>query len=172
MDSVRLRLTACAALLLGACHTPKPAGPSLALLSGGFTVTEKDVFVEGGVEIRSAPAAYGLGVMAGATLVEGGGRYVYGGLRWSRALDEAGSWLLIPSIAAGLYDNDDAHHLDLGGSLEFRSALELSYAVTEWARLGVYVAHLSNASIYDRNGGAETAGLTLTFDLGGWMAER
>lgn len=142
------------------------------MLSGGFSTTKDQVFAEGGWELRSKTTSWGVGVAAGVTLVEGGGRYVYGGLRLPLAFDEDGRWLLTPSIAAGLYDNDSNHHIDLGGSLEFRSALELSYRLGEWTRLGLYVAHLSNASIYERNGGAETAGLSLAFDFGAWLAQR
>ena len=67
-----------------------------------------------------------------------------------------------------VYDTEDNDHIDLGGPVEFRSSIEVSYALNRWTRLGVYVAHLSNASIYSRNRGAETAGLALSFDLGGW----
>jgi len=142
------------------------------VLGGGFATTEDEIFAEGGLELRSAPMVYGVGTMAGVTFVEGGGRFVYGGLRWPRALDEADRWRITPSIAAGLYHHDERNALDLGGSLEFRSALELTYALGPWAFVGAYVAHLSNASIYERNGGAETAGLALTVDLGGWLGSR
>lgn len=168
----RLVAVAGCAVVFASCHAPKIAGPSLGVLGGGFATTEDAIFAEGGLELRSAGLECGLGSMAGLTLVEGGGRYLYGGLRWPRAIDAEDRWRLTPSIAAGLYDHDGEHLIDLGGSLEFRSALELSYSIGQWARVGVYVAHLSNARIYERNRGAETSGLTLSFDLGGWLANR
>ncbi len=165
------RLLATAALLLVSvsCYAPSAAGPSLGMLGGGFATTQDAVFAEGGLELRSASLECGLGTMAGITVVEGGGSYVYGGLRWPRALDSHDRWRLTPSIAAGLYDNDEHDVIDLGGSLEFRSALELSYALGRWARVGAYVAHLSNARIYERNGGAETAGIAFSLDLGAML---
>jgi lipid A 3-O-deacylase len=165
-------LLGCALALGASCYAPKSALPSLSLVGGGFSTTQDARFAEGGLELRSAPVVHGVGAMAGATLVEGGGLYVYGGLRWPRALDEQDRWRLTPSVAAGLYDDDNHKGLDLGGSLEFRTALELSYAIRPWARVGVYVAHLSNASIYDQNGGAETAGLALSFDVEAWLSSR
>ena len=120
--------------------------------------------------MRSAPIVEGVSAMVGLTSVEGGGLYYYAGLRLPFVAFDDPRWRVTPSFAAGVYDTKDNDRIDLGGPVEFRSALEFSYALSEWLRIGVYVAHLSNASLYERNGGAETAGLALSFDLGGWFA--
>jgi hypothetical protein len=45
---------------------------------------------------------------------------------------------------------------DLGGTLEFRSGLELAYRFDDRSRLGLEISHRSNASIYEDNPGEET----------------
>ena len=61
--------------------------------------------------------------------------------------------VLSPSFSVGGFHEGDGK--DLGGAIEFRSALELAYRFENNARLGVQVGHLSNASIYDSNPGEE-----------------
>jgi hypothetical protein len=143
--------------------------PSLAIVSGGFARTTEEILAEGGVELRSAPLVEGVSAMAGLTSVEGGAIYYYGGLRLPLVPFESERWLVTPSVAAGVYDTNDNDHIDLGGPVEFRSAIEFSYALNDWLRIGLYVAHLSNANLYDQNRGAETAGIALSLDLEGWI---
>lgn len=62
-------------------------------------------------------------------------------------------WVLSPSTAIGAFEEGDGK--DLGGPLEFRSALELAYRFDDRSRLGLQFGHLSNASIHDDNPGEE-----------------
>lgn len=73
-------------------------------------------------------------------------------------------WVLTPSFTPGLYHEGDGK--DLGGTVEFKSALELSYRFDNRARLGIGISHISNASIYDSNPGTETVYLTYAMPLG------
>ena len=70
-------------------------------------------------------------------------------------------YVLTPSFAPGLYLQGDGK--DLGHELEFRSQLEVAYRFSDRSRLGVALSHISNASIGDKNPGAES--LMLTYAL-------
>lgn len=71
--------------------------------------------------------------------------------------------MLTPSFAVGAYEDGDGK--DLGGTLEFRSAVELSYRLDDRARLGLAFDHISNASIYDDNPGTESLVLMYAIPL-------
>jgi lipid A 3-O-deacylase len=73
-------------------------------------------------------------------------------------------WVLTPSFAPGLYREGDGK--DLGGAIEFKSQLELSYRFDNRSRIGLGISHISNASIYDSNTGTETVFLTYSMPLG------
>jgi hypothetical protein len=96
------------------------------------------------------------GVMAAAD----GSMYAYAGARVERPLGRG--WLFSPSFAAGLYYRDAGKIL--GGVLEFRSGLELTYQLRRGRHLGAALYHLSNGSFYDSNPGTES--LLVTYRAG------
>lgn len=96
------------------------------------------------------------GVVAGAQ----GSLYMYGGAQVDFPLGRR--WTFTPGWAAGLYHRSE--DFDLGGPLEFRSSLELSYQLVNGARLGVCLYHLSNAGLFTRNPGSES--LVVTYSTG------
>lgn len=61
--------------------------------------------------------------------------------------------VLSPSFSVGGFHEGDGK--DLGGAVEFRSAIELAYKFDNKSRLGLQFGHLSNAGIYDENPGEE-----------------
>lgn len=63
-------------------------------------------------------------------------------------------WIVMPSVAVAAYEKGDSR--DLGGTLEFRSGLEVDYVLENQHRVGLAVHHISNAGIHDRNPGTET----------------
>ncbi len=69
--------------------------------------------------------------------------------------------VVTPNFAAGLYTDGDGK--DLGSAIEFRSGIELAYRFDSRARLGLALHHISNASIFSTNPGAET--LTLVYSM-------
>jgi lipid A 3-O-deacylase len=77
-------------------------------------------------------------------------RYVYGGIY---ADFTCGKFVLTPVLAIGWFRN--ASNLDLGGPLEFRESLEVAYRLSGRWRIGVSIAHISNADIYEKNPGQE-----------------
>lgn len=129
----------------------------LALYSGYFDITQDDnAAVQFGAEYRFAPYYYTLRPAVGFNVSTDGSLYGYGGVFWDLDLAMIGmdNWWFTPNFVAGLYHSGDGK--SLGGAVEFRSGLELSYMFPNQHRLGVAFNHISNASIYDRNPGAET----------------
>jgi lipid A 3-O-deacylase len=110
------------------------------------------------LELRWRPVRYGvfplLGVLTntqeGWSPRIGLGRQVPMGARWDATV----------TFAASAYFAGEGK--DLGHTLEFRSALDIGYRVHPALRLGLSVAHFSNAGLADLNPGVETLSLTLT----------
>ena len=71
--------------------------------------------------------------------------------------------LLIPNFSPGIYF--PYHGKNLGSPLEFLSAIELFYLFNNGFRLGVQFFHISNASISQRNPGANAALLLIATPL-------
>lgn len=121
---------------------------------GYFDVTQNDnAATQFGAEYRFAPYYYSLRPAAGLNVTTDGSAYVYGGVFWDIDLMDGSLWLT-PNFVAGLYHGGGGK--SLGGAVEFRSGLELSYMLPNQHRVGLAFNHISNASIYDRNPGAET----------------
>lgn len=97
-----------------------------------------------------------VGVIASAQ----GALYAYGGLGVDIPLGER--WTFSPGTGMGFYFR--SYSKDLGGPLEFRSALELSYRLSNNARIGICLYHLSNAGLRTPNPGSES--LVLTYRSG------
>ena len=55
---------------------------------------------------------------------------------------------------------------DLGGVFQFREMVDLAYRFDNGQRLGVRVAHISNAHIHEYNPGEEEYYLTYAIPLG------
>lgn len=120
--------------------------------AGIFDVLDNDTSSIYGVEYRHQDIYYGFRPTLGISIDEDSGVYGYGGFYWD--LNIADDFYISPNFVVGGYSHGDSK--DLGGGLEFRSGIELSYALANSSRLGVAFNHISNASIYDRNPGAES----------------
>ena len=150
---------------LAAASSPAPGaaqGASVALLAGRFNVGKTPAESEAGVELRLAPRIWGLRPVAGVSGNEEGAVWGWGGV--ARDLPLAEGWRLTPGFAVTHYDRGDSKNL--GGSLQFRSSLELSYHLGGRTRAGAAIYHLSNAGIEKPNPGANSVVVTLAFDLG------
>jgi lipid A 3-O-deacylase len=160
---------AAAALLAG---RPAAAQPPLAIeLSGGvYEVLGEENVAEAGVELSGRPfplpglprfvpdpAPIG-GVMANGD----GSVYAYAGFRLDFPVTRR--FIVTPNWAVGYYDRGDGR--DLGGPVEFRSALDLAYRVSAHAAVGLSFYHLSNAGLYDPNPGSESLVLTVSWAAG------
>ena len=146
------------------------AAPGAGVLAESFAVYEgiydtesgENRAVELGVEYRFAPLEVPkvtLTPAIGMTNTDDDSFWVYGGLRLDHAL---GRWMITPQFAVTLYEDGDGK--DLGGLLEFRSGLEITYGFTKGPRVGLLFYHLSNGGFYGFNPGSNS--LVLTVSLG------
>ena len=87
----------------------------------------------------------------GGFITENSAAYIYTGIEWNV---EMGKLTFTPSFAPGLYHEGDGK--DLGHVLEFKSEVQLSYAASDKTSFGVSYNHVSNASLGDKNPGANS----------------
>jgi lipid A 3-O-deacylase len=119
-----------------------------------------------GAEYRFSEWDYGIRPTLGASVDVDGGVYGYGGINWEVSLGQ--QFYLIPNFMVGAYH--DGGSRDLGGTLEFRSGIELAYELSNAHRVGIAFNHISNASIYDKNPGAESLLINYSVPISNIMA--
>jgi lipid A 3-O-deacylase len=152
-----------AALCLLPLATPAFAVDYLTGSVGAFDLVDgEDESAQFGVEYRMTPWKYGLRPTVGATVTADGGVYGYGGLNWD--LQASPSIYIIPNFMAGLYAEGDSK--DLGHAIEFRSGIEVAYQLQDNSRIGIAFNHISNASIGNKNPGAETLLINYSIPMG------
>ena len=139
--------------------------PSFVAFSAGYhdIHDDHDAF-EGRVEYRHGGKLWIFKPFAGVMATSDQAAYGYAGVLVDIYLGRR--WVVTPSFAPGLYHKGDDGK-DLGGAIEFKSQLEISYRFDDRSRLGLGISHMSNASIYTRNPGTETLFLTYALPLGG-----
>ena len=152
----RVGLAVFAALALGAA-TSAPARAEdpgfLTFGAGAFDFHRSETrAAQFELQYRSGYKLWIFNPMVGASGTTDGALYGYAGL--SLDIFFGNRVVLRPSVAAGAYHEGNGK--DLGGTLEFRSGLELAYRFDDRSRLGMEISHRSNASIYDKNPGEET----------------
>lgn len=120
---------------------------------GAFDFTDSDHrSAQFELQYRSGLKLWIFQPMAGVSATTDASAYVYAGV--SVDVFFGNRFVLRPSFAPGLYHEGNGK--DLGGVLEFRSALEAAYRFDDRSRLGIEISHRSNAGIYDDNPGEET----------------
>jgi len=119
---------------------------------GGFDVNDDDSTFQGRIEYRSDRRFLLFKPMAGFMVTGEAGLYGYGGVLADLYFGRR--WTVTPSFAVGAYEEGSGK--DLGGTLEFRSAIELGYRLDDRARIAIAFDHISNASLYDANPGTES----------------
>ena len=156
-----LLLLALAAALARPSVASAEVGDRWAFHAGAFDTADERI-AELGIEYRFAPfeiKGVPLVPAVGAAAAEDGNAWVYAGVRFDWEVSER--WVLTPHFAVSLYDAGEGK--DLGGPIEFRSGLELSYRITDESRLGILFYHLSNADLYEDNPGTNTLALKWGF---------
>ena len=115
---------------------------------------------EGRVEFRYGQKLFYLGPAAGLLVTTRGGVFGYAGfytdIVWGR-------FVLTPLGAVGFYRRGASE--DLGGTFQFRTSADLAYEFDGGSRLGLQIAHVSNAGIYKRNPGENEALATYALPL-------
>ena len=89
--------------------------------------------------------------ITGGFITENSAAYIYSGIEWNIKI---GPFEFTPSFAPGLYYEGDGK--DLGHILEFKTEVQLSYSLSENMDFGVSYNHVSNASLGDKNPGANS----------------
>ena len=92
-----------------------------------------------------------LSPITGGFVTENSALYAYTGVEWNFDL---GPINFTPSFAPGLYGEGNGK--DLGHILEFKSEVQASWNLSENSELGMSYNHLSNASLGDKNPGANS----------------
>ena len=92
-----------------------------------------------------------LSPITGGFITENSAIYIYSGVEWNFDL---GAINFTPSFAPGLYDQGDGK--DLGHILEFKSEIQATFNISENSSLGMSYNHISNASLGDKNPGANS----------------
>ena len=92
-----------------------------------------------------------LSPITGAMITEDSATYMYTGVQ---AQYKLGSLYFTPSFAPGYYNEGNGK--DLGHALEFKSEVQLSLDLPKNSQLGLSYNHLSNASLGDKNPGANS----------------
>ena len=92
-----------------------------------------------------------LSPISGFMMTADNAKYAYTGVQ---AQYKIGALNIIPSFTPGLYGEGDGK--DLGHIIEFKSELQLSVNLLKNTELGFSYNHLSNASLGDKNPGANS----------------
>ena len=92
-----------------------------------------------------------LSPVTGGFITENQALYAYTGVEWNFGL---GPINFTPSFAPGYYNYGDGK--DLGFPLEFKSEVQASWNLSENSELGMSYNHISNASLGDKNPGANS----------------
>ena len=90
--------------------------------------------------------------ITGGFITENSAAYIYTGVEWNYALSD--KLKFTPSFAPGIYHDGDGK--DLGHILEFKTEVQVSYSFSESTNLGMSYNHISNASLGDKNPGANS----------------
>ena len=89
--------------------------------------------------------------ITGGFITENSAMYLYTG---AQAEYDIGIFKFTPSFAPGYYNAGDGK--DLGSALEFKSEVKMSLDLSESTEFGMSYNHISNASLGDKNPGANS----------------
>jgi len=92
-----------------------------------------------------------LSPVTGGFLTENSAAYLYTGVQ---AEYELGFLKITPSFAPGYYHEGNGK--DLGSPLEFKSEVQMTFDLSDTTHIGMSYNHISNASLGDKNPGANS----------------
>jgi lipid A 3-O-deacylase len=113
------------------------------------------------LEYRLGRKLFVIGPALGGMANTDGGLFGYVGIYGDISV---GQVYLTPQVALGGYHQGDSK--DLGGVFQFRESADLAYRFDNGQRLGVRVAHISNAHLHEYNPGEEEYYVTYAIPLG------
>lgn len=130
----------------------------LQLGAGVFDLGNKYTAAGAVAEVRIGRKLAFVGPAAGLVGNADGGFFAYAGVYADLLL---GPVALTPVWSTGAYRQGESR--DLGGTLQFRSSLALTWQLADGWRLGVLGAHISNGGLHDKNPGENELMLTVAF---------
>ena len=153
----------CAALMLGTSSVGMAQEPDLLTVgAGAYNVLHNTKEAELRLEYDfSYRFLYIVRPIAGVLATNKRTVYPYAGFRFDA---EIGHLVLSPEFAAGYWSRGSGK--DLGGHIEFKSGGEIAWRFADSSRLGFLFDHISNAGIYKKNPGVESAMLMYSIPLG------
>ena len=92
-----------------------------------------------------------LSPVTGALITQDSASYFYTGVQ---AMYKIGNINITPSFTPGIYNQGDGK--DLGHAVEFKSEVQLSLDLPKESQFGFSYNHISNASLADKNPGANS----------------
>jgi len=134
------------------------------LLGAGVFDLRHDASPAGTIEYRFGRKVFVMGFSLGLVANTRGGLYGYVGTYADLSYKKL---YITPQLAMGGYHQGDS--ADLGGVFQFRLSADLAYRFDNGHRLGVRVAHISNADVQEENPGEEEVLLTYSFPLGPYL---
>ena len=90
--------------------------------------------------------------ITGGFVTENSAAYIYTGVEWNYKISDKVKFT--PSFAPGIYHQGNGK--DLGHALEFKTEVQASYSISESTSVGMSYNHISNASLGDKNPGANS----------------
>ena len=134
------------------------------LLGAGVFDLRDETSPAGTIEYRFGRKVFVVGLSLGLVANTRGGLYGYAGIYSDLSYKKL---YVTPQLAMGGYHEGSS--TDLGGIFQFRESIDVAYRFDNGHRLGVRVAHISNAGVQDRNPGEEEVLLTYSFSLGPYL---
>ena len=89
--------------------------------------------------------------VTGAFITADNAGYIYTGFQIP---SKSGALTFTPSFTPGLYSEGDGK--DLGHVIEFKTEIQISYELSNDGEIGISYNHISNASLGDKNPGANS----------------
>lgn len=129
---------------------------------GAFDVFDDHTAAAAEIQYRLGRKLWFIGPAVGLVGNTDGGLYGYVGLYADVSI---GRLHLTPGLALGGY-GQGSDSKDLGGIFQFRQSVDLAWRFAGGSRLGLRIAHISNAHIQDFNPGEEEIYLTYGIPLG------
>jgi hypothetical protein len=145
-----------------AAHAAEP--DLLAVGAGAYNVLHQDKEAQLRLEYRfSYRFLYVIRPIIGGFATDRGTLYGYGGIRLDAEIGR--HFVITPEGAVGAWRRGSTQTRELGGPIEFKSGGEFAYRFDNDARLGLLFDHISNAGIYKKNPGVESALLVYSIPL-------
>jgi lipid A 3-O-deacylase len=146
---------------LGPVTVHSSEADALMLGLGAFDPFDNETSIAATLEYRLGPKLWFIGPALGGMANGEGGMFGYVGLYSDISI---GNFYFTPQLGLGAYRRGGSR--DLGGVFQFRQSVDLSYRFSNGHRLGLRVAHVSNADLHEQNPGEEEVYLTYSIAIG------